>query len=45
MFCKSNFDSDKKKSVLAGNYFGYLLITVDLTVFWSFDKSEKDVIR
>jgi hypothetical protein len=23
---------------------GYLLITVDLTVFWSFDKSEKAIL-
>jgi hypothetical protein len=44
-FVKSNFDSDKK------NLFSqqeiilvYLLITVDLTVFWSFDKSEKKIV-
>jgi hypothetical protein len=43
---KSNFDSDKKESVLQQEIIlVYLLITVDLTVFWSFDKSEKKSIR
>jgi hypothetical protein len=45
LFCKSNFDSDKKESVLQQEIIlVYLLITVDLTVFWSFDKSEKKIL-
>jgi hypothetical protein len=42
-FVKSNFDSDKKNLFSQQEIIlGYLL--VDLTVFWSFDKSEKEDI-